>query len=38
MGDKSIPFVVLNRVMQTCKQAGYGNISLSVLQRPSGAG
>jgi len=38
MGDKSIPFVLLNRVMHTCKQAGYGNISLSVLQRPSGAG
>jgi len=38
MGDKSIPFVLLNRVMQTCIQAGYGNISLSVLQRSSGAG
>lgn len=38
MGDKSIPFVVLNRVMQTCTRAGYGNISLSVLQRSSGAG
>ena len=33
MGDKSIPFALLNRVMQTCTQAGYGNISLSVLQR-----
>ncbi len=38
MGDKSIPFVLLNRVMLTCKRAGYGSISLSVLQRPSGAG
>lgn len=38
MGDRSIPFVLLNRVMQTCTQAGYGNISLSVLQRSSGAG
>lgn len=38
MGDKSIPFALLNRVMQTCKRAGYGNISLSVLQRSSGAG
>ena len=38
MGDKSIPFVLLNRVMQTCMQAGYGSISLSVLQRSSGAG
>ena len=38
MGDSSIPFELLNRVMRTCTQAGYGNISLSVLQRPSGAG
>ena len=38
MGDKSLPFELLNRVMQTCKRAGYGNISLSVLQRSSGAG
>jgi biopolymer transport protein TolR len=38
MGDKSIPFELLNRVMQTCKRAGYGSISLSVLQRSSGAG
>ena len=37
MGDKSIPFVVLNSVMQTCTRAGYGNISLSVLQRSSGS-
>ncbi len=37
MGDKSIPFVLLNRVMQTCTQAGYGSISLSVLQRSSGS-
>jgi len=38
MGDKSIPFELLNRVMLTCRQAGYGSISLAVLQRPSGAG
>lgn len=38
MGDRSIPFALLNRVMLTCKQAGYGSISLSVLQRPSGSG
>jgi biopolymer transport protein ExbD len=36
-GDKSIPFALLNRVMQTCTQAGYSSISLSVLQRLSGA-
>jgi len=38
MGDKSIPFELLNRVMLTCMRAGYGSISLSVLQRSSGAG
>ncbi|MGD8630818.1 MAG: biopolymer transporter ExbD [Gammaproteobacteria bacterium] len=38
MGDRSIPFALLNRVMLTCKQAGYGSISLSVLQRPPGSG
>lgn len=38
MGDKSIPFALLSRVMQSCSQAGYDNISLSVLQRPTGAG
>jgi biopolymer transport protein TolR len=38
MGDKSLPFELLNRVMQTCKRAGYGSISLSVLQRSPGAG
>jgi biopolymer transport protein ExbD len=38
MGDKSIPFELLNRVMQTCTRAGYGSISLSVMQRSSGAG
>jgi biopolymer transport protein ExbD len=37
-GDRSIPFALLNRVMLTCKRAGYGGISLSVLQRASGEG
>ena len=36
MGDKSIPFELLNRIMQTCTGAGYGSISLSVLQRSTG--
>ncbi|MGF1612870.1 MAG: ExbD/TolR family protein [Gammaproteobacteria bacterium] len=34
MGDKTIPFRLLKKVMVTCVGAGYGNISLSVLQRP----
>jgi biopolymer transport protein TolR len=38
VGDRTIPFELLNRVMHTCTQAGYGNISLSVLQRATGAG
>jgi biopolymer transport protein ExbD len=38
MGDKSIPFELLNRVMLTCRQAGFGSISLSVLQRSAGTG
>ena len=38
MGDRAIPFALLNRVMQACTRAGYGNIALSVLQRPAGGG
>ncbi|MFZ0258280.1 MAG: biopolymer transporter ExbD [Gammaproteobacteria bacterium] len=33
MGDRAIPFSLLKKVMITCTKAGYGNISLSVLQR-----
>jgi biopolymer transport protein ExbD len=38
MGDRSVSFEILNRVMQTCKRAGYGSISLAVLQRTPEAG
>jgi biopolymer transport protein TolR len=38
VGDRSIPFALLDRVLRICTQAGYGNISLSVLQRTTGAG
>ncbi len=38
MGDRSIPFALLNRVLHTCTEAGYGNISLSVRQRSTGPG
>ena len=38
MGDRTIPFQLLNKVMHTCTRAGYGNISLSVLQRATGGG
>jgi len=33
MGDKTIPFRLLNKVMVTCTRAGFGRISLSVLQK-----
>ena len=32
-GDKGIPFILLERVMYTCGQAGYGSISLAVISR-----
>lgn len=38
MGDRSIPFELLKKVMVTCTRAGYGRISLSVLQRSSQPG
>ncbi|MFT4939593.1 MAG: biopolymer transport protein TolR [Paraglaciecola sp.] len=30
MGDKSIPYTLLKRIMQTCAEAGYTDISLAV--------
>lgn len=33
MGDKEIPFSLLKKVMATCTSAGYGKISLAVLQK-----
>ncbi|MEA2093254.1 MAG: biopolymer transporter ExbD [Pseudomonadota bacterium] len=33
MGDKTIPFTLLNKVMVTCTRAGFARISLSVLQK-----
>jgi len=33
MGDKTIPFNLLNKVMVTCTRAGYARISLTVLQK-----
>ncbi|GMQ86873.1 MAG: hypothetical protein BMS9Abin08_0071 [Gammaproteobacteria bacterium] len=38
MGDKTIPFSLLNKVMVTCTRAGFGRISLSVLQKSFGPG
>ena len=33
MGDKSLPYEVLKKVMATCTDADYGRISLAVLQK-----
>jgi biopolymer transport protein ExbD len=33
MGDREIPYRLLKKIMTTCTQAGYGRISLAVLQR-----
>ena len=33
MGDKELPYRLLKRVMATCTQADYGQISLAVLRR-----
>lgn len=35
MGDKEIPYSLLKRVMATCTDADYGNLSLAVLQKSS---
>lgn len=32
-GDQKIPFILLEKVMFTCGEAGYGNISLAVMSR-----
>lgn len=31
-GDRDIPFRLLQKVMYTCQQSGYGNISLAVIR------
>ena len=33
MGDKSVPFKVLRRVMATCTEADYGKVSLATIER-----
>lgn len=35
MADKSIPFKLLKRIMSTATSAGYGKISLAVIQKAS---
>ncbi len=38
MGDKTIPFSLLKRVMMTCTKAEYETISLAVMKRPGASG
>ena len=38
MGDKSIPFSLLKRVMLTCTKANYETISLAVMKKPGANG
>jgi biopolymer transport protein TolR len=38
MGDRTIPYRVLKKIMATCTRSGYGRISLAVMQRQPGAG
>ena len=35
LGDKKIPFKLLKKIMVTCSDANYTNISLAVLQKPA---
>lgn len=38
MSDRMIPYRVLKKVMATCADAGFGRISLAVVQKPSQGG
>ncbi|MDH4274976.1 MAG: biopolymer transporter ExbD [Gammaproteobacteria bacterium] len=38
IGDKNLPFKVLKKIMLTCADAQYGNISLAVQQKAAGHG
>jgi len=35
LADKSVPFVVIKRIMSTCTDGGYENVSLAVIQKPT---
>jgi biopolymer transport protein ExbD len=35
LADKSVPFVVIRRIMSACTNEGYENISLAVIQKES---
>jgi biopolymer transport protein ExbD len=35
LADKSVPFVVIRKIMSTCTDEGFENVSLAVIQKPS---
>jgi biopolymer transport protein ExbD len=35
LADKSVPFTVIRRIMSTCTDGGYENVSLAVIQKAS---
>lgn len=38
LGDRSVPYRVLKKVMATCTDADFGKLSLAVVQKPEAAG
>lgn len=34
LADKSVPFVVIRKIMSTCTDGGYENVSLAVIEKP----
>ncbi|MCZ6539007.1 MAG: biopolymer transporter ExbD, partial [Chloroflexi bacterium] len=35
LADRSVPFIVIKRIMSTCTAEGYENVSLAVIQKAS---
>ena len=35
LADRSVPFIVIKRIMSICTGEGYENVSLAVIQKPS---
>lgn len=35
LADKSVPFIVIRRIMSLCTSEGYENVSLAVVQKPT---
>jgi len=35
LADRSVPFLVIRKIMSTCTDGGYENVSLAVVQKPA---